>query len=218
MVMALSTPFDRPDAPVLSEQDRTRIAEAVAAAELRTAGEIVVVIETEPCEETEATRALVAAGFLAIASAGPLSLLGPSLHVIVIAQAVIFACLAALASSSRVRGALRIDRLPSAAAHDAAERAFAELGLDRTRARTGVLLHVALADRRVEVIADEGVHAAVAPQSWNEAVDAMVSAAREGRLADGIVAAVERCGAALAEILPPQPGLNNELSDEPVVR
>lgn len=206
------------DAPSLSRDDRARISEAVRAAESRTAAEIVVVIETDPCEEHDATVALVAAGFLAIASAGPLSLLSLSLHWIVLAQAIAFACLAALASSSHVRRACGIDRLPSAAAHESAGRAFAELGLTATRERTAVMIHVAVADRHVEVIADEGVHAAVAPKTWTEIVETVVSAARADRLSDGIAAAVTLCGAALAAALPPEPGLGDELPNEPVVR
>lgn len=216
-MVGLSTFAPAPE-PTISDADRARIAEAVRAAEASTAAEIVVVIETRACEETDATVALVAAGLLAIFAAGPLSLLSPSLHVVVFAQAAIFAGLAALASSSRVRRALGIDRLPSAAAHEAAELAFAELGLGRTKERTGVLIHVAVADRNVEVIADEGVHEAVAPETWRETVHDVTSAAGAGRLVDGIVEAVARCGAALAEALPVQPGLGDELSNEPVVR
>lgn len=204
--------------PAITPEDRIRIAEAVRAAEAGTAAEIVVVIETESCEETDATIALIAAGMIAIAVAGPLWWLRLPFEAIVLAQGVLFGVLAALASSSRVRDAIGIDRLASGAAHRAAERAFAELGLDRTRGRTGVLIHVAVADRHIEVIADEGVHEAVAPETWDEEVELVVSAARDGRLVEGIIAAVRRCGAALAEALPPQPGLGDELPDEPVLR
>ena len=205
-------------ARMLTAADRARIAEAVRQAESRTAGEIVVVVETEPCETFDATVALIAAGFLAILSAGPLSYADLSLHWIVAAQCLAFAILAALASSSTVRRALRIDRLPSLAAHDAAVRTFEELKLERTRERTAVLIHVAVADRHVEVIADEGVHAAVAPESWREAVHDITAAAKDDRLVDGIVAAVGHCGAALADVLPPEPGLGDELPNEPIVR
>lgn len=218
MVMVHDTPAMASSGPVLTEADRRRIAAAVKAAEAGTAAEIVVVIETDPCEETDATVALVAAGFAAIASGGALSLLGLSLSAIVLGQGLVFAGLAGLAASSRVRRWLRIDRLPSQAAHEAAERAFAELGVGRTRERIGVLIHVAVADRHVEVIADEGVHSAVAPETWGEIVAAVTSAAKDGHLVDGLVAAVERCGAALAEALPPQPGLGNELPNDPVTR
>ncbi|MFD1703243.1 TPM domain-containing protein [Methylopila henanensis] len=205
--------------PVLSPSDRDRITAAVRAAEARTSAEIVVVVETASCEEADATIALIAAGGVAIAAAGPLDWLGLRLEAIVIGQALVFALLAALASSSHVRRALRVGRIAAhRAAHRAAEQAFDDLGLGRTLGRTGVLLHVAAADRRVEVIADFGVHDAVAPETWREEVALVVEAAREGRLADGIVAAVARCGEALADALPPQPGVGDELPDEPIVR
>ncbi|MFJ5488131.1 hypothetical protein ACIKTA_11160, partial [Hansschlegelia beijingensis] len=87
------------DASALTEADRKRITEAVTAAEARTAGEIVVVIETEPCEERDVAVALVIAGFLAIFAAAPLSLLDLRLGSVVIGQAAIFAALAALAAA-----------------------------------------------------------------------------------------------------------------------
>lgn len=204
--------------PTLSAADRERIAEAVATAEAGTAAEIVVAVETDPCEEADATVALALAGFLAIFSAGPLHFLGASFALTILLQAAIFAALAMLAASSRVRRALHIDRLPSAAAHEAAMRAFADLHVGATRWRTGVLIHVAVADRHVEVIADEGVHEAVAPETWRETVAAIASAARDDRLIDGIVVGVGRCGAALAEALPPAPGVGDELPNEPSVR
>lgn len=218
MVSAGADSALRPGGDVVSEHDRAAIAEAIREAEAVTAGEIVVVIETDPCEEVDATVALIAAGVIAIFSAGPLSLTGMALHWIVFAQVTVFACLAALASSSRVRHALHIDRLPSVAAHEAAVRSFEELKLHQTRERTAVLIHVAVADRHVEVIADEGVHESVAPESWREAVADITSAAKDDRLVEGVVAAVRRCGQALAEVLPPEPGLGNELPNEPVVR
>ncbi len=202
----------------LTAEDRARIAAAVAAAEARTSAEIVVVMETDPCEEGDATVALVAAGFLAIAVGGLLSWTGLRLEGVVIAQAALFAGLAALASSSRVRRALGVGRLPSHAAHQAALQAFDELGLARTKERTGVMIHVAIADRRVEIVADEGINAAIAPETWAEEVEMVVSAARAGRLVDGLVQAVETCGAALAQALPPEPGLGNELPNAPIVR
>jgi putative membrane protein len=202
----------------LSDADRSRIAEAVKAAEARTSAEIVVAVETDPCEEADATLALIGAGLLAIAAAVPLSVLGFNLEAIVIVQLAAFGVLAALAASRRVRHMLGIDRLPTGAAHEEAHRAFRELGLDRTQGRTAVLIHVAVADRHVEIIADEGVHEAVAPETWRETVHEVVAAAKQGRLTDGIVAAVKRCGDALAEALPPEPGLGDELPNAPVMR
>lgn len=206
-------------ATVLTPADRDRIAEAVRAAEARTAAEIVVVIETETCEETDATLALVAAGLIAIGLALPLAHLNLPILLLAALQAGLFLALAGLAASSRVRRALRLDRLAApAAAHRAALAAFDELGVSGTKNRIGVLIHVAVADRRAEVIADVGVHEAVDPATWREEVALIVDAAREGRLIEGVLAAVARCGDALADALPPEPGRRDELPDEPVIR
>ncbi|MFD1332683.1 TPM domain-containing protein [Methylopila musalis] len=203
----------------LTPNDRARVAAAVRAAEARTAAEIVVVIETETCEETDATLALVAAGLIAIGAAAPLAHSGLSTLAIAGIQAGLFLILAGLAASSRVRRALRLDRLAApAAAHRAALNAFDELGVAGTKARVGVLIHVAVADRRAEVIADVGVHEAVDPATWREEVELIVGAAREGRLIEGVIAAVDRCGEALAAALPPEPGRRDELPDELVIR
>ena len=45
------------------------------------------------------------------------------------------------------------------------------------------------------------------------AVDALIAHAREGRVADGFVAAIEMCGAVLAEHFPRTDGSPNELPD-----
>jgi putative membrane protein len=43
----------------------------------------------------------------------------------------------------------------------------------------------------------------VTPQVWDHAVAALVAGMREGRTADGFIAAIEQCGAVLAEHFPP---------------
>jgi putative membrane protein len=47
---------------------------------------------------------------------------------------------------------------------------------------------------------------------WQAAIDALLAHVRDGRIAAGFVAAVERCGAVLAEHAPPD-GSPNELPD-----
>ena len=60
-----------------------------------------------------------------------------------------------------------------------------------------------MAERHAEIVADQGINAKVEQEVWSGAVEAMVSAIRQGRPADGFVAAVERCGAVLAAHFPP---------------
>ena len=111
---------------------------------------------------------------------------------------------------------LRIALLPGAVrrgrAHRAAVEQFFARGLSRTRDRTGVLIFVSLAERYARIIADEGISAKVAHRDWQLAVETLTAHIRDGRIAQGFVAAIEQCGAVLAEHAPPT-GAGNELPD-----
>jgi putative membrane protein len=76
-----------------------------------------------------------------------------------------------------------------------------------------VLLYLSLAEHRAEIVADEAIHSRVAPEVWGEAMAALLSATRDVRPGEGMVAAVERIGAVLAEHFPRTAGDVNELSD-----
>jgi putative membrane protein len=97
-------------------------------------------------------------------------------------------------------------------AHRAAVEQFVVRGITRTKDRTGVLIFVSLAERYARIIADEGIAAKVHTSEWQEAVDALTAHMRDGRIAAGFIAAIERCGAVLATHAPPS-GSGNELPD-----
>jgi len=67
----------------------------------------------------------------------------------------------------------------------------------------GVLIFASAAERYVEVVADAGINDKVSPDVWDDAVHALVSALKDGRPADGFVAAIERCGTIFVEHFPP---------------
>jgi putative membrane protein len=107
---------------------------------------------------------------------------------------------------ARIDGVLRRllppERVERALA-DRATRCFAEQGLTRTRGRTGILIFATLLERRVLVLADEGIDRVLDPdESWKEVVDLAVDGLRRGAGAEGLEAAVRRCGAILARHLP----------------
>ncbi len=87
----------------------------------------------------------------------------------------------------------------------------------RTRARTGVLLYLSLAERRAEIIADATIHDKVAAEVWGDAMAALIVAVRDGRPGDGMAAAVAQIGAILAEHVPRSDGDVNELPDRLIV-
>jgi uncharacterized membrane protein len=91
---------------------------------------------------------------------------------------------------------------------------FERLGMTRTALRSGVLLYVAVEDRKLAVIGDAGVHQRVGPEYWDRLRAGLVAHFREGRPRDGLVAAVREVGETLARHFPRAPDDRNELSDE----
>jgi putative membrane protein len=99
--------------------------------------------------------------------------------------------------------------------HRAASLAFHEAGLVETRERTGILIYVSLLERRVEVLADRGVHALVADGTWDGVVERVVAGIRAGRADQGLIDGIRLCGEILARSFPARAGDANELPDRP---
>jgi len=102
-------------------------------------------------------------------------------------------------------------------AHERALEVFGRLRIWDTEGNSGVLVYVLLADRRVEIIADRGIHREVGEAEWQSICRTMESAFREGRFADGAVGGVDAVSALLSRHFPRSGAANNELPDRPVV-
>lgn len=222
----------------ITPQDHARIAAAIAKAELTTAGEISCVVAPEVSDYRETPLAWAAGaalvlpaiglflGFrpqtltelLGVWTVGHAAAMGPTvfwaLSTYVVLQAVVFIATALLVSIPAVKRALTPKAVKAERVHDAALQQFVTKSLHTTSARTGVLLFVALAEHRAEVIADEGVYAVAPREVWDSVVARLVDGVKRGRLADGLVAAIERAGEILAEHVPPNGDNPNETPDE----
>lgn len=111
-----------------------------------------------------------------------------------------------------VRRRLSPARWLDAATERAARRAFDELAIAKTGARTGVLVFVGLLERRVSLVPDEGVPTSIAPEL--EAARAAITLAVENLDFDAFERALTRLGEPLASALPRRHSDVNELSDE----
>jgi putative membrane protein len=196
----------------ISEQDRARIATAIRAAEARTSGEIVCVLART---STDATALLVLLAAL-VALALPwllVALTDMSVQRILVLQVAAFVLLAAVLCLPRVRVAL-VPRAPRRhVAHRAAMEQFTIRGIARKKDRTGILIFVSLAERYARIIADEGIAGRVSQSEWQNAVDALIAHMRDGRIADGFIAAIDACGNVLAAHFPRTEGSRDELPD-----
>jgi len=79
--------------------------------------------------------------------------------------------------------------------------------------RTGVLIYLSMREHRAEIVADEAIATKVDPEVWGEAMSAMLSYVREGRIAEGMCAAVEKVGAIVAPHFPRADDDINEIPD-----
>ena len=75
-----------------------------------------------------------------------------------------------------------------------------------------MLIFVSLAEHYARIVADDGIAQKVHNAEWQAAIDALTAHMRDGRIAEGFIAAIERCGAVLAAHAPPD-GSPNALPD-----
>jgi putative membrane protein len=195
----------------ITKEDHAAIAAAIRAAEQRTSGQIVCVLMRSSSEYFYVP--VLWAALLALFTPWPLIMLTPwSVQRIFLLQIVVFALAVLLLSWPRLRIALVPRAVRRARAHRAAIEQFFAHRLTSTRDRTGVLIFVSLAERYARIIADEGIAAKVSNREWQEAIDALTAHMRDGRIAQGFIAAIERCGTVLAAHAPPT-GAGDELRD-----
>lgn len=97
---------------------------------------------------------------------------------------------------------------------DHAAFVFEELAMQRTRDRNGVLIYIAVADRRVAVIGDTGINERVPPGFWTDVVGVLKLHFVAGRHADGLVEAVHMVAAKLQQYFPLRHDDSDELSNE----
>jgi len=184
-------------AAALTSDDHRRIKEATAAVEARTGTKIATVITRQSGRYVAYTVACAAVG--AIIGGVLLTAVSPAMG----ARSVLFvelaSCLVLLVflEALPLRFAIVSRRVKHGNARNLAHREFAAHSAgERARARR-ILLFVSMGERYVEIIADHATHTSVSEGTWTRIVDDITARVRAGRLADGIVAAIEACGAAL---------------------
>jgi putative membrane protein len=197
----------------LSDRDRARLSAAMRASEARTSGEIVCVLARTSSVGTTALPVVIAA---VLALAAPwllMALTAWSVQLILSIQLLVFLAASAIVCLPVVQTALMPRAVRRALAHRAATEQFVIRGIARTKQRTGILIFVSLAEHYARIIADDGIAARVPKAQWQGAVDSLVAHMREGRVADGFIAAIEICGEVLATHFPSGGGGDDELPD-----
>ncbi len=102
-------------------------------------------------------------------------------------------------------------------AHERAIEVFSRLRIWDTEDNAGVLVYLLLADRRVEIVADRGIHAKVGSAAWDAICGEMQAAFAQGRFEEGAALGIHAISDLLAAHFPPGEENPNELPDAPVV-
>ena len=98
---------------------------------------------------------------------------------------------------------------------DRAKEIFANLKMENTRLRNGVLFYVALKDKQLAIFADSGIHEAVGEQYWKDVVNHILVFFNKENYALGIKECILKIGEALQSYFPYDATTNkNELPDE----
>jgi putative membrane protein len=197
----------------LNETEKEQLREAIRAAEARTHGEIVTVIARTSGDYFyyptlwAALLAIVSPTLLLAlpVSFGPLG--------IVEMQLVVFGVLALLLRWPPIKMLLVPQAVQRLHASRRAQEQFHVQFLQRTRERSGVLLFVSVAERYVEVIADEGIHTRVPGDTWHKLVRDFTTRIKAGQIGEGFIEAVNAIGGHLHAHFPGEAGNPNELPD-----
>ena len=195
----------------ITREDHEAISAAIREAEQRTSGQIVCVLTH--VSSAYAHVPILWACVLALLVPWPLIYFTPwSVEKIYLIQLAVFVVAGFALSWMPLRLALVPRAVQRARAHRAALEQFVVRRVAHTQNRNGVLIFVSLAEHYARIIADEGIAAKVENAEWQAAIDALTAHLRDGRIAAGFTAAIERCGAVLAAHAPPD-GSPNELPD-----
>ncbi|CAN5356236.1 TPM domain-containing protein [soil metagenome] len=221
---------------LLTQDDHARIAQAVGAAEAKTTGEIVCIITKEVSEYRETPLAWAAAAALLLPPIAVLMGFDPSSYIprtswsaagatpplietialYAAVQGVVLVAVVFVVMIPAVRRAVTPGTLKAHRVHKAAMTQFLATGIASESNRTGVVIFASMADRKVEVLADKGIHDAVGDAVWARTVEAVQAGMKRGEPGAGFVAAVGICGEALAQHFPSTGPRANALADGPI--
>jgi putative membrane protein len=197
-------------------EDQAAIAQAIARAEEKTCGEIVVVAAL--ASDGYRSFGVLWAALLALAVPMPLIFATKwPVEIIYLLQLFVFFICLVLFQMQRPRYALVPRAAKRARAHQRAVEQFIAQNLHTTEGRTGVLIYVSFAERFAEVIADAGIYSKVPPSTWEDAVGELTNHLARGSTTEGFIRAIERCGKILAKHFPPGMANPNELPNHLII-
>lgn len=119
---------------------------------------------------------------------------------------------AELDTSGEIR--VHIDQLCSRDVMDNAAYIFKNLNMQKTKLRNGVLIYLAIKNKKFAIIGDIGINKVVPENFWDSIKDKMLENFKEGNFTNGICEAITLSGKQLKKYFPYQKDDINELPDD----
>ncbi|WP_045801306.1 TPM domain-containing protein [Flagellimonas lutaonensis] len=123
---------------------------------------------------------------------------------------------AILEAEKNTSGEIRVHIEPTAKIDhfSRAQQVFHMLKMDNTKDANGVLIYVAVKDRKFVIYGDKGIDRVVPKGFWDSTRDLMASYFKKGDFKNGIIQGVLKAGEELQAHFPWDHNDTNELSDE----
>jgi uncharacterized membrane protein len=115
-------------------------------------------------------------------------------------------------TSGEVR--LHIDRYCKTDPLFKAGNIFKHLGMEETEGRSGVLIYIAMEERKLAIIGDTGINEKVGAQFWEAEKELLIRYFKSNQMLKGLVLVIAQIGDKLREHFPQAKGNTNELSNE----
>jgi putative membrane protein len=199
---------------ILSEQQRERLTQLVAEAERHTAGELVVVVAHQ--SGRYGTHRVAWAAVTALAVSGVVDFFWPAIPGawLLMLEGLLGLGLWWLLGRPVLLRRIVPPEEQHRAVNNRVKQLFLERGVTETRDRSGVLVFLSELERRVEILADRGIHEHVGSEAWAEMVRLVVEEIHGGKADSGLATIIERIGRELAAKFPPRPDDTNELPNQ----
>ncbi len=91
-------------------------------------------------------------------------------------------------------------------------------GVKYTKNRTGILIFISLAERKVVVLGDQSISSKISPETWSQICHDMVEKIKSGQLALALEGAILKAGGILKEHFPAHDHNPNELCNGVVIK
>lgn len=95
-----------------------------------------------------------------------------------------------------------------------AVRVFETLGLHHTELRNAVLIYISVADHKLAILGDSGIHRFIQPSGWDDLVNKLGQSFKAGHFEQGLSQVIGEIGTRLGQHFPRMYHDQNEISNK----